>query len=404
MMLYALMALVCAGAMAWLTRPWWRRESAQAQARKRSNVAAYQSRVQEIELELTAGALDAETAAQLKEELAARVVDDTREAAPSLAAAPRSRLWLIALALPIFCIIWYVAAGSWRTQQLTEMAASDPARAQQEMVDGMVQRLATRLEQQPDDAEGWAMLGRSYGTLQRYADAASAYAKANELTGAQNPEWLVGEGEALALARDRDLLGRPQQLFNAALQLAPDHIGALWYAGLAAAQQQDYASTRARFEQLLQLELPPELREVVQQRMGELAQLTGQPAPTPAPQVATTSGVTLTLNISLAPELQKDLSSDQTLFVFAKAENGPPMPLAVQKLQGVKLPITVTLDDSMGMTPALKLSSAERWVVTARLTRSGGVQAQPGDLQGQITLGKAQATQLQSLRIDQKLP
>jgi cytochrome c-type biogenesis protein CcmH len=233
------------------------------------------------------------------------------------------------------------------------------------------------------------MLGRSYFVMNRHADAAKAYAEANTRSASQNADWLVGEGEALAIARDRDLLGRPAQLFEAALALQPGYGKALWYGALADGQSGNTARASERLRRLLQQDLPEELRGIVQARLDEMqgaaprATAQADPpatAPPAAPAVAT--GARLVVQVSVAPALAAQLPANATLFVFAKAAGGPPMPLAVQRLPGARLPLTVTLDDSMGMTPAMTLSQFERYVITARLSSSGNAQAVSGDLEG----------------------
>lgn len=397
----SVLTLLAVGVM---TRPWWRRQDVQLTQRRAANVTVYQTRLAEIDADQAAGLIEAEVAKTLRDELAARLLSDAEGLAPSSATARPSRLWLLALLLPVFAAGWYWLQGSWRTQQVLELAQSDPAAAQKMSVDDMVGKLAARLADEPNDAEGWAMLGRSYSVMQRYAEGAMAYGKANELSGAQNPDWLLGEGEAAAMANDRDLQGRPAALFEAAIKLQPNNIGALWYAGLAHAQAGDYAKTREYFSRLQSLELPPDLREILEVRMQELARLTGAAtsAPTtPAKTAVQTTVISIALDI--APELRAQ-GAGRTLFVFAKAESGPPMPLAVQRLTQFQLPMTLQLDDSMGVMPTMKLSQFNRWVVTARLTRSGSAQAESGDLEGSVTVAREALAQPVNLRIERQIP
>lgn len=441
-MTYALMAVLTLLAALWLTRPLWRAELPRLSGRRAANVQAYQSRLSEIETETAGGLLKPEAATALRRELDARLLADAQEADLQAPVVPRRRLAAVALAL-VFALAggaWYALAGSWRQADAIALAASAPAgKAQPAEVQAMVGKLEARMAAQPDDAAGWALLGRSYFVMQRYEDSAKAYGKANALTlSPVNPEWLTDEGEALTMARDRDLLGRPAQLFEAALDVAPDYGKALWYGGLAAAQGKDYGKARGRFEALLKQELPEEVRVAVLGRLEELSALSESartspspseagrgageraahfadketitegstgPLPKPLPPKAGEGGkVRLTLNLSLKPGLAGKVPADAVLFVFAKAAQGPPMPLAVQRIPGATLPLTVSLDDSMGMTPALRLSQFERWVVTARLSKSGSAQASSGDVQGQISLSKAEAGQPQALELDQVLP
>lgn len=390
----------------WLSRPFWQRQLPGAQQRRAANVQAYRSRLAEIDAELAAGLLGTAEAAALKAELDARLLADAEGLEQGQVSAPRRPLPALLMSL-LFVVaggVWYWQAGSWKLD--AQIAAAPPADAAQPPdVLAMVAKLEARLQAEPGDAEGWAMLGRSYFVMERYGESAAAYGKANDLTQGRNAALLTNEGEALTLARDRDLLGRPQQLFEAALALAPDDGKTLWYAGLASAQARDLPTAQARFEKLLQQELPPEIRLAVQGRLDEIAQARGLPsAPAEATRaVAGNSGLELLLDVQLDPELAAAVPPGAVLFVFAKAAGGPPMPLAVQRLPGAQLPLRVRLDDSMGMTPAMKLSQFDRWLVTARLSTRGGAQAEAGDLQGSLELGAEAAGRPQLLRIRERV-
>ncbi|MES2684028.1 MAG: c-type cytochrome biogenesis protein CcmI [Pseudomonadota bacterium] len=393
MTLWLLMAAITLAAALWLTRPLWQRHSRSSIARTAANVAAYSSRLNELDADIAAGVLPADEAAAIQQEMDTRLLAD---ASASSQAAPPQRsegqrfgllALLLALTLPVFAGVWYWQAGSWRTAEQIATAPADGGAPSSVEIEAMVAKLAARLEANPNDAEGFSMLGRSYFVMSRYEDSAKAYGKANELSKSGNADWLVSEGEALALARDRDLLGRPAQLFEAAIALDPGYGKAIWYGSLADAQGGNFARAGERLQQLLAQDLPEELKTMVVARLDELRELSGGAVSTaaapakPAP-VAASEGASLSVQITLAPALAAKLPANATLFVFAKAAQGPPMPLAVQKLPGAKLPLTITLDDSMGMTPAMKLSQFERYVVTARYSASGSAPATTGDLEG----------------------
>ncbi|MBX6419838.1 MAG: c-type cytochrome biogenesis protein CcmI [Sinobacteraceae bacterium] len=388
------MAALCLAAAALATRPWWRSAEVPRLRRRRANVAAYDTRLAEIAAEEAAGLLGAEEAQALRQELGARLLAEAAsDADPPSAPArvprrPRAAL-LLGFLLAVFAAGGYWLSGTWVLQ--AHISAERQAQAQ---IEAMVQRLAQRLERNPDDPQGWALLGRSYFVMQRYADAARAYHEANAR--APQAEWLASEGEALAFAQGRDLRGEPLALFEKALALDADEGKALWYAGLAAEEAGDAATARARWEKLVaEPDLPAQMREVVQTRLSELGE----------ERAASDAGATvLRLEISLAPALAGRVPADAVLFVYAKAANGPPMPLAVRKLPGAKLPLEVRLDDGMAMTPPLRLSAFEHYVVTARLSASGSAQPQSGDLEGRIEARRADSGKLLALRIDRVLP
>lgn len=391
-MLLALMALLVLAAGLWMTRPLWRGAIDAGQRRRAANVAAYRQRVAELEADAAARLVDAETAASLRAELDARLLRDAGEGEAVLPTAQRHIVLSVALGVLVlgFALYGYVQDGSWKAQQQIANAPQGAVDQPSQPVDveQMVATLAQRLEENPNDVDGWALLGRSYFVMQRYAEAAAALAKANAITGQQEPDLLANEGEALGLARDRDLLGRPQQLFDAALKLDPAHRKALWYAGLAAEQGGDLAAAKRHWLALSGQEMPEPLRAALDERLkahGVIADAR-TPATATAPTAAT--GPALRIAVSVAPALAAQLAPDATLFVFAKAAEGPPMPLAVYRGKASELPREVRLDDSMAMTPAMKLSQFDRWVVTARVSRAGQAQAVSGDLQGSLTVAR----------------
>lgn len=409
MTLSLLMAALLVAAGFWLTHPLFTRAKSTAVARRTANVLAHQTRLAEIHADVIAGVLPSAEAEPLRRELDARLVEDAAAggAEPAAAATGKPLLAIaIALAMLAFAAAWYWQAGSWRVaQQIAGGPAAVPSDAE---VEGMVARLAERLASQPDDAEGWAMLGRSYFVMGRHADAAKAYGEANQRAKSPNADWLVGEGEALAMSRDRDLLGSPAQLFERALTLTPDDSKALWYGALADAQAQNLTRAAERLRRLLAQDPPAELRAVISARLDELQTRLGS-AGAQTPKVsspaaaASAEGMKLVVQVSLASSLRDQLPANATLFVFAKAASGPPMPLAVQKLAGARLPLTVTLDDSMAMTPAMKLSQFDRYVITARLSVSGNAQSAAGDLEGRAEASRGTASVV-PVEIDRVLP
>lgn len=405
------MALVLVLAGLWLTRPLWRRAAPRTQARKRANVVAYQTRVAEIEADLAAAVLDVESARQLRDEAGARLLHDADTVAAvdaAAAAPPRHLRWTLAVIvlLALASGLFYWRSDSWRTRDLIALAQSDPAAAQRQMIDGMVAKLETHLHAEPADAEGWAMLGRSYVVLQRFADAAKAYARANALTVEQpHADWLVAAGASLGMASDGHDLKPGRALFEQALTLEPGNAEALWYGGLAALQSGDYGAAYAEWLKLRGQDLPDDIREVLEQHLPELAAKAGQTLPpATALAAAAANAVSLIVHVRISDALKAQIKPGMTLLVFAKAATGPPMPLAVQRIEAPQLPLSVTLDDSMAMLPAMKLSAFENWVVTARLTTGAGAQALSGDLEGSHAARRADAGTALDIVIDHRVP
>ncbi|MGQ3055759.1 MAG: c-type cytochrome biogenesis protein CcmI [Nevskia sp.] len=397
------------------THPWWRSRGGSRQNRRAANVAAYRLRVAEIDNETAAGLIPADEAAALRAELDARVLTDADGTEPELAQKIERRpgaIVLVALLLTMFASGWYLWRGGWETQQQIA-AGPPPASAIDPAIAAMVDKLATRLKANPDDAEGWSMLGRSYMVTQRFAEAAAAMAEANKRAAAPRADWLADEGEALAFAGGEDVSGPAAERFEEALKLDPAYPKALWYGGLGAVGAGDYATGRARWQQLIdQPDLDENMRTVLRERVAALDKalaergLSAAEAPAAGPAAAApAAAVSLRVQVALAPALAGKVPAGAILFVFAKAASGPPMPLAVQRLADARLPLTVTLDDSMAMAPGLKLSAFEQYVITARLSAGGSVQAQAGDLEGRAEARRATASEAPvSVIIDTVVP
>ena len=409
--LYGWMAALTIAAAVWLSRPWWRRDSAAPMRRRDANVAAYRQRLDEIQTEAEVGLIQPDAARALRDEAGLRLVDDAAGTAEAAEPAPHRPVWrgaaLLGLLLAVFSVGYYGWAGSWRIAAIVagEAQPREPTMAD---VETLLTQLEQRLEQNPDDVDGWAMLGRSRFALQRFEPAAQAFAKANELTQRQNADLLTAEGEALGMARERNLQGEPRELFDRALGLSPDHAKALWYAGMAALQAGDKARTLELWTHLRQQQMPTELQTILDQQLAELrGEAPATPpmaaAPETAQQAATPSAVAIDVSLNLAPELASKLPAGAMLIVYAKAESGPPMPLAVVRQPVGRFPLRLRLDDSQAMMPNLKLSQFERWEITARIGR-GQAKAESGELQGSIRIGKAEAAQPVQLTIDTVVP
>ena len=302
-------------------------------------------------------------------------------------------------ALLIFAAIWYGLGGSWRTQALIGLAQVNPAAAEAAAVDAELLRVRARIAANPQDADAWAMAGQGEVRGGLYAAGAQSLAEANRLSGGQNPDWLVDEGEALAWVHEGQLTGAPMARFQAALALAPEHPRALWYGGLGALRAGDSDAAVRYWTRLLRQDLPEDMRAVLTQKIAEIQPgAAGVPKPVPAPV-----GLALLFDVSVAAGLAEQLAPGSTLMVYALEPGGPRMPLAVHRQVAGAGPWKITLDDSKSMLPGRKLSNFSSWKILARISASGDAQPQPGDLQGEIDLELGQAAGRHRLVIDRKL-
>lgn len=281
-------------------------------------------------------------------------------------------------------------------------AAEAPAMTPEQFV-AAVDQLAARMAQEPANAEGWALLARSYVRMGRHADAVPAFAKAVAIVGA-DPSLLVDYADALAMANGRVLDGEPMILVQRALRMDPDNAKGLALAGTGAFNNKDYTTAVQHWERLARVSPPdsPFLAQL-QGSIDEARKLGGMPAgPRLAPQIqavpaagaapaapasaggqAAAAGAVLTGTVRLAPSVAALAQPDDVVFIFARPAEGARMPLAILRHQVIDLPVSFRLDDSMAMSPAMKLSQFAQVVVSARVSKSGQAAPAAGDLSGQ---------------------
>ncbi|RDJ00624.1 hypothetical protein DVT68_02195 [Dyella solisilvae] len=283
----------------------------------------------------------------------------------------------LAFVLPIAAVGLYLAVG-------TPVALNGVEHQPQQMnIEQAVGELKTHLAQQPDDLQGWMLLGQTSSVMHRPADARDAYDHALRLD-ADNSVAMVGWAEADSLLReDHRIEGRAAELLQRAVKLDPQSQRGLWLLGISQFQHDQYAEAAATWRQLQpQLEPGSSVAKAVAEQISVADARAGHDGKTEPSTDAAPQGPALQVQVNLSPALKGKLAPGDTLFVYARAEQGPPMPLAVARLDATALPATVTLTDAMGMTPQFKLSSAPRVFVGARISKSGQAIAQAGDLEG----------------------
>ncbi len=370
--------------------------------RRDLNLAIYQERLAELEQERADGGMDEEQLAKSRSELDREMlhdVDEVAEETRSSPAAGRLSAVLVAIAVPALAIGLYLKYGDRQALEVMPAAATTsadsglppghPAVAGQgpTSVQDMVKALAARMQSDPNNVQGWVMLGRSYTVLKRFSEARDAYAKAYALN-KDNAEVLAGYAESIALTQSGRLTGEPKQLLDRALKLQPDNPNALWLEGMAAFQSQSFADAVKHWQQLSRLVSRQEDKQLVDRYLAQAqAHLGGGGLPMPAAEetaaaAAPSPARKIEVHVALAPDLGKQASPGDTVFIFARAAQGPRMPLAIVRKTVSDLPADVTLDDSMAMTPAMKLSNFPSVVVGARISKSGNAMPQSGDLEG----------------------
>jgi cytochrome c-type biogenesis protein CcmH len=297
---------------------------------------------------------------------------------PLLRSQPRkwSAAMIVGSALPVLAVLGYSAWSNWSWDGATARNASMPP------IEIMLEGLEAKLRTNPTDVAGWLLLGRSNFQLQRFPRAAEAYQQAYTLTEGKNVEAIMGLGEALAFADERQLTTRSAQLFERAMELAPNHPKALWYSGLAAYQSRQFDVARERWARLVALDPPPEVKRVLQGKIAEID--AGQGSAVPSKDQGESAPVAVVkVRVGIAPELAGKVPQGAPLFVMVRSGGGGP-PLAVTRRAAEQFPQLVELSDRDAMIAGRGISSASRVTVVARVARSGDPRPQSGDLEGQV--------------------
>jgi len=368
---------------------------AAADARRAQNLAAYRQQLAELEVARAGGALDDGQFAAARLELDRRVLEDT--AAPagvgarSGSGSGRPALLACALAVPLLALGLYRHLGATPEIELAALIAQleqeMPAAQRAELLSRLQPRLEAQVRRADPDGDYRFLLARLYTAEERYPQAAALYAELVDLY-PEDAAMIAQSAQALYLAGGRKLTPAVQALVDRAFAIDPAQVTLLGLVGMDRFQAGDYRGALDYWQRLLD-HLPPGAPDagvirdgiaMARSRLGESAgPAPGAPVPdSGAPPAA--SGPRLQVAVSLAPGLE--LRPGDTVFVFARAVGGPPMPLAVARFPATELPRAVELSDAMAMAPGMKLSSFAQVSVIARISRQGGVSAQPGDLEG----------------------
>lgn len=392
---WSVVSLFIAAALLLLLPPLLRRRTTGAGvSRKATNVAVYRDQLRELEQDLAAGVVSRDGYEEAKREIERRLLDDVGDGVEEPAhagAAGRNAAVVLGAALPLVAFALYFAVGNFPA--LLPGAASSPQSEAHNLSEAQIReltgRLAARMEKEPDNVEGWTMLGRSYTALGEFAAAARAYGNAVARSGS-DAALLADYADALAMAQGKRLDGEPEKLIERALAIDPQNLKALALAGSAAFERRDYPAAATYWERILKV--VPEDSQFTQSvrasiaEARQLAKQAGAPAPVAraptAPEKAPPAAKTVSGVVELAPALAARVAPDDTLFVFARAVEGPRMPLAVVRAQAKDLPFKFTLDDSSAMASGMKLSSQKQVIVGARISKSGNATPQRGDLEG----------------------
>lgn len=393
--------------------------------RQTANIAIYRDQLAELDADLSNDVLSKEQHEKSKHELQKRMLQDvnvshTESDADATSGKTRglATAVVIMLAIPLAAVSLYMTIGDTRgllpqsqlanaTQFHSENIAGVPQGHTE--IKSVVDNLVARLQNNPEDIEGWVMLGRTYAILGQYQQASATYAKLVEVV-PDNAQLLSDYADVLAMTNNGSLIGRPAELITQALSVDPEYPKALALAGTVEFEKENYEQAANYWQRLVALipqdsELATSVASSIEQARTlaatkggkedhpvQLAQnskitsdLPHDVTPLPDEVTVATNSVASTKisgRVTINPDLAGKISATDVLFVFARAKTGPKMPLAILRLSAKDLPATFSLDDNMAMTPTMKMSSFPEVVIGARVSKSGQAVPTSGDLEG----------------------
>ncbi len=392
-------------AMAFVVPPFLRKRAQTGVSQDALNLSVIKQQLAELDADLANGTLDQsqyEAARKdLEIELLSDVSPDEGAANSATEKSGRSALAVAGIGIPLLTLALYQTLGNQEIIPLlaqgNEHPASDPTQGLPPMEE-LVAKLAARLQQEPDNLDGWIMLGRSYMAMGQEAQALQSYETAYRMA-PENTALLLNYAEALAKMHGNRFAGRAAELIEKAVELEPTNANGLWMMGLVHYERGAFSKAVESWQRLARM-MPADsedaeaLAAYIEEAMLRVA---AEGAPTraaadaPAPDASGQSSATagsrgaIKVSVSLAPELADRAEAEDRVFIFARALQGPPMPLAAARKRVKDLPLDLILDDSMAMMPQLVLSSFPQVLVGARISKSGNALPQAGDLQGEVS-------------------
>jgi cytochrome c-type biogenesis protein CcmH len=416
MVFWILAASMAALAVAFVLVPLLRARTGAGPTTAQANLDVLRAQRRELEADVAAGTLPAEARDEALAELHQRAADDVQgdDAPVPMARKPWRLAIATGIALPAVAFALYLVLGRPQAADPAVLAAFKGPTSEHQ-VNELVDTLAAKVHERPDDAKGWTLLARSLAALGRFQESADAYAHLATLVPA-DPSMLADYADALGMAQGRTLAGKPYDLARAALEIDPAHPKALALAGTAALDAGDYPAALQYWQRLrdgLAADSPdrPQVQSVIAEIEDRAAKsgtkLAASPSAPPgakaaarAPSVAATS---VTGSVAIAPGIASRVKGSETLFIFARAESGPRMPLAIVRGSARELPMRFTLDDTQAMAPNMKLSAFPAVRIEARVSQSGNATPQAGDLVGASAVVKPGARDVKIL-LDKVVP
>lgn len=344
------------------------------------NLAIYQTQLEELDHDYQQDKISQEQLAQAKKDLETtlgyNIADDKPE---------NNNKHTIAGIATIAIIVIAVSSLTYQKTNSESSAKSQLANNQAATVDSLIKQLEEKLEQSPNNPEGWHILAKTYQATGNYAKSVTSYRKASQLM-PNNSKFLTDLGYSIAL-NNNSFLGEPAEIFKKAIKLDPSNHDAAYLLGRNYFEQNKYQKAIVIWSNLIPNLEPKNKKSVIrdihyaQEKLG--VELTKFVEPTKQKRV-------ITVRVSLSSKLS--IKDNETLFISAHALNGPPMPLAAIKTTAGKLPITITLDESNSVIPNVTINSYDKIIVKARVAKSGTPTKKTGDLFGSVKINDFKKT------------
>lgn len=422
MMFWLIIFLATLAVLVLLLRPWSRTRGADvSEVDDGLRISIYQQNLRELDREFERGQLNRDQLANVRNELELSLLAEierdkvlngsghataSRQSSHFTAVIPV--VLLVVLAIPLYLYI-----GNPQLNELKQFSrlAAEGEGGTPPPLDGVVPVMQRHLHKNPRDANGWLLLSDMYSSMQDYTAAVNAIERLYQITG-DDPDVMLRYANALIMANNGKFSGKPAELAQRVLELEPANYTALLFAGMAEDEAANYQQANEYYKKLLPaLQANPQLLQTINQLIARNEQLLRDAGgadsaseSTAETQAANLNTASLRVGVRVSSDLAGQYRPEDTLFIYAQAIDGPPMPLAVSRNKAGELPIEVTLDDSMAMMPAMKLSAFTRVKLQARISRTGNAQPESGDLVGLLAEVDVSGTESINLVIDTVLP
>ena len=379
-----------------LLRPFIFSGKGEGTSRRQMNAAIYREELEKLAAEHAAGTIDAQEYEISHAEMRQRLFQDTNEE-DDKAVMGSSKKVVIGLCLFIAILssgLYFSLGDVLRVSQKNEQQPMT-----QVGVEKMVAEFALKMEADPTNLKGWAMLGRSYRMLGRNEDAAKSFSRAGQLIN-EDPELLAEYADTLVALANGNFAGKPLQLINQALKLDPNNLLALWLSGTASFNNGDYKSAVQTWEKLAQ-QLPPGSEEAstIQASITEARSKGGLASTNTSANTAVVSGKGVSGKIEISADLKSKVKSGDVLMVIAR-QPGERMPVAVLRVPATEFPMNFTLTDALAMNPSAPISKLSDVSIEVRISKTGMAKAEAGDLISSVQTVKVGSNQVKLL-VDQ---